>query len=473
MCCFPAAGSSGAGAAAAAAQQEPTAQQKPLEEMDLDEFLDGGFTAYGGAAAAAGGSSSDEEGQELSSGSGQEDMEEGDSEGLSEDEAALLAGMANGHAKPPSKQTSQQQQKAAKKQPAAAEEQGGDSSSEDEEEEAAAAAAGGKGEDYQAVAADSNRLKGQISKHRQQLEALRTKDPEFYKYLQQTDAQLLGFGEGEEEEEGMEDLSESSDEGSDSEDAQEQPASAAAAKKQKQKQAAAAADSEEEEDEAGSEDEEAAAAAAEPGYNVTSEMLDSWCKAALKNPTPGTVKHLVQAYRAACHYGDSEAGLDTTLRISSSAVFNRVLLFMLREADGLFRRMLGLPLDAATAAPAAAAAGGAGPGPSSTGQQQQQGGKGAKGALLLGPQVSKAPRWRKVEGLVKSYLGNTLHLLGQMTEPAMLAFLLRRLRASAAFLGPFDKIQRKLLKAALQVFGTAEHGPRVQVSLCVWGRGGG
>jgi nucleolar complex protein 2 len=449
-------------------------QQKPLEEMDLDEFLDGGFTAYGGAAAAGGGSSSDEENQEPSSSGGEEDMGDDDSEGLSDDEEVLLAGMANGHAKPLSKQPPQQQQKAAKKQPAAATaaaEQDGDSS-DDEEGDAAAAAAGGKGEEYQAVAADSQRLKGQISKHRQQLEALKTKDPEFYAYLQQTDAQLLGFGEGEEGEEDLEDLSESSDEGSDSEDNQEQPATAAAAKKQQQKQkqaAAAAADSDDEEEEPGSEDEEAAAAAeggAEPGYNVTSEMLDGWCKAALKNPTLGTVKHLVQAYRAACHYGDSEAGLDTTLRISSSAVFNRVLLFMLREADGLFRRMLGLPLDAATAAPAA------GPGPSST-SQQQQGAKGGaasgKGALLLGPQVSKAPRWRKVEGLVKSYLGNTLHLLGQMTEPAMLAFLLRRLRASAAFLGPFDKIQRKLLKAALQVFGTAEHAPRVQVRM----RGGG
>jgi len=64
---------------------------------------------------------------------------------------------------------------------------------------------------------------------------------------------------------------------------------------------------------------------------------------------------------------------------------------------------------------------------------------------------------------VRSYLGNTLHLLGNMTEPAMLAFMLRRLRASAPMLAPFAKIQRRLLKLALQLFGSAENAPRLQV----------
>lgn len=35
---------------------------------------------------------------------------------------------------------------------------------------------------------------------RAQLEALRERDPEFYAYLQQSDAELLGFGAGEDDE---------------------------------------------------------------------------------------------------------------------------------------------------------------------------------------------------------------------------------------------------------------------------------
>ena len=40
---------------------------------------------------------------------------------------------------------------------------------------------------------------------------------------------------------------------------------------------------------------------------------------------------------------------------------------------------------------------------------------------------------------------------GQMTDAAMLAFILRRVRASTLFLAPYEKLQRKFLKLALQV----------------------
>lgn len=135
--------------------------------------------------------------------------------------------------------------------------------------------------------------------------------------------------------------------------------------------------------------------------------------------------------------------------------------------------------------------------------------------------VTRLPRWRKAESLAKSFLGNTLHILGaaalvsctyitaksccpdglwtpltlctllkwrvrisggiplpsrslsacsagNMTNASMQAFILRRLRASAAFLRPFEKLTRKLLKAALQLFGTAEdHAVRVQAILFI------
>lgn len=68
--------------------------------------------------------------------------------------------------------------------------------------------------------------------------------------------------------------------------------------------------------------------------------------------------------------------MTSTLTISSGAVFNKVMLFMLKEADGIFRRMLGLQADTSSAA-----AGGSGAGTS---------------GVLLSEQVTKAPRWRKV-----------------------------------------------------------------------------
>ena len=61
-----------------------------------------------------------------------------------------------------------------------------------------------------------------------------------------------------------------------------------------------------------------------------------------------------------------------------------------REIDGIFRRML---LEGASA-------------------KQQA-------APLTAAALVKLPRWRKVDPLVKSYLGNTLHLLGK--EPRVAA----------------------------------------------------
>lgn len=147
---------------------------------------------------------------------------------------------------------------------------------------------------------------------------------------------------------------------------------------------------------------------------------------------------------------------------------------MLKEADGIFRRMLAAPAPAA-AQPAAGAGGKASGGDKKGGKKAADGAAAAAvaaaGKFDTTAEVVKSPRWRKASLLVKSFLGNTLHLLGASTESAMLAFVLRRLRASAPFLGPFAKIQRRTLRAALGVFGSADNAPRVQVRFWFCGVG--
>jgi nucleolar complex protein 2 len=73
------------------------------------------------------------------------------------------------------------------------------------------------------------------------------------------------------------------------------------------------------------------------------------------------------------------------------------------------------------------------------------------------------PRWKKLEPLIKSYLGNALHVLTQMTDAGMITFTLRRLGASADLLGPFERVQRKMLKAVLQVFGGGDDADNAQL----------
>lgn len=140
------------------------------------------------------------------------------------------------------------------------------------------------------------------------------------------------------------------------------------------------------EEEAEAEEEEAAAEAEEREDAVpeepkatsviTSESLKSWCLAAQKNASLGAVKQMTRLYRIACHYGDEDGG-EESLQLASSAVYNNILLFMLGKADGMFRKALGIDSDDVD--------------------------------------VTKQPRWPKYEPLVRSYLGNTLHLLGTLS----------------------------------------------------------
>ncbi|GAQ82293.1 hypothetical protein KFL_001060260 [Klebsormidium nitens] len=249
------------------------------------------------------------------------------------------------------------------------------------------------GEGESDVRGQNRTLKSEISQHKAQLEALKKKDPEFYKYLEDYDKELLDFDEEEEEGEGPED---------------------------------------EAEEEGGEEEHETEGVGAGKGGEelvLTTAMVDAWCKAAKEKHAFGATKNLLRAFRASCHYGDGDGeNLTSQISIASSHVFNRVMLFALREMDGILRALLGI-----------------------NGQDEK-----TKVA-----DVAKLPRWRKVEPLVRSYLGNALHVLNQMTDTAMIAFTLRRLKASVALLSPFPKFSKKYLKLVLHFWAGSEDSLRL------------
>ena len=62
-----------------------------------------------------------------------------------------------------------------------------------------------------------------------------------------------------------------------------------------------------------------------------------------------SVEESPQAFRIACHFGDTETEMDSTLRSTSVIVFNRLVIFVLKEADQIFRQLLGVTDDAALA----------------------------------------------------------------------------------------------------------------------------
>ncbi|DBA84942.1 TPA: hypothetical protein ACH3X2_005684 [Trebouxia sp. C0005] len=347
---------------AVAAERKKSDKAKPAKrapaELSVDDFLDGGFMSV------------DVQQDQLS--------DSGDSEAEAGDDAATMDSDAEQDAHDMT----------------AADDAGSASESDDDAADTEA----------DPVRAQNKQYKTEIASHQAQLEALREQDPEFYEYLQQTDQELLKFGQDDdEEEEGtIEDASE---------DDQEATARLPMEEAEEQQQPSTSGQQK----------------------HVSRAMVQAWCNAAKANASPAAMHKLLQAYRLACHYGDTEEQVHETMKISSSAVFNRLMLFVLKEGHHIFLRMLSL--DELT--------------------------------TVTARDVQRSKRMKKVEGLLKSFLGNSLHLLGQMTDSAMLTFTLRRLRASVILLAPFVKLQRKFLRQVLTIFGGADKAPRLQALLFI------
>lgn len=307
-------------------QQEREAAKK-IEDLDIDEFLAGDFLdddlAIHAAVAPNGVGLHGSDSEDDMSLSGSDDD---DSLGVSSDDDNVPR-QQNGAALPPS------------------------SSSDDDEADET---------DADPLTQQTKSLKGEVSKHKSQLEALKKKDPEFYKYLEATDKQLLAFGS---DSEGDEDSDNDNDSDEDSDDDVDVDA---------EKQDGENIENIEDDDNKQQ---------ITQHQSVTLAMVDTWCTTVVNTqgvpPPMGAVKSILRAYRVACHYGDSEDMVEEGMKIASSAVYNKLLLFVLKEMDGVLRRMLGV-----------------------------------EGNVVVSD-LPRLARWKKVEPLIKTYLGNTLHLLGK------------------------------------------------------------
>ncbi|KAM3285510.1 nucleolar complex-associated protein 2 [Capsicum chacoense] len=230
--------------------------------------------------------------------------------------------------------------------------------------------------------------------HVEQLKRLQLKDPEFYQFLQEHDKELLEF-----DDEDIDDDDETEMHGDEIED--------------------------DEADEFDAEQlDHADGKEVKSSTNVvTSAMVDSWCSSIHENRNSGAIRSLMRAFRTACHYGD-DTGEDAKSKWStmSSAVFNKIMLFVLKEMDGILRGLLKLPTS------------------------------GGKKEMIK--DMSNTKRWKSNNHLVKSYLGNALHVLNQMTDTEMISFTLRRLRFSSVFLAAFPALLRKYIKVLLHFWGT-------------------
>lgn len=136
--------------------------------------------------------------------------------------------------------------------------------------------------------------------HAQDLEKLKAKDPDFYRYLQENDEELLNFAAG------------SGEDSDEEEDAPQLPKSA------KGKGKATQEDEDEEEDDA---------------HVVTMATLRRWQRAMIQHRSLKALRKLLLAFRSAAHMDDPEEeqrDSQHSFVVEEAAVFNKLLLTVLK-----------------------------------------------------------------------------------------------------------------------------------------------
>ncbi|KAK3848244.1 MAG: Noc2p family-domain-containing protein [Linnemannia gamsii] len=246
-----------------------------------------------------------------------------------------------------------------------------------------------------------------------QLDALKEKDPEFYKYLQENDSGLLDFdGEmedlesEEEDDEDEEEEGEEMDVDSDEEMEEENP------KKKKGKNVEV-------------EEEEGETMDGVP--LVTKDMVAAWQAALVEKHSLRALRRLLLAFRAGAHLHDSEDDRTYAYKINSPIVFNKLVVTCLKHVIPTLDHHLPI--------------------------QTTSGGKPKP--------VNSGSKYQTLQPLVKSFLQNTLFLLKELTDQEMIYFVIRETEKAIRYLVGFPKIAKDLLKHLLFLWSTATDRVRI------------
>ena len=275
--------------------------------------------------------------------------------------------------------------------------------SSDDEEEAESSDEGSEAEEEEEEDEEEQMLEDEVKQHAAELERLKAEDPEFFKFLEKNDSNLLSFGQDEDKDEDEEDEEESEDE-------------------------------QEEDEEEDEEEEEPTTPAPADGYGpqeLTLTLLKTIEHAALEQRSIKGLRKLVLAFKAASHMADESSSKGSGMaanqqayNIASSNVFDRLLVTCLTSLPEAFGHHLFQDPDYSAMDPAPFA------------------------------KLGSVPAFRSLKPLIYRTLKALHYLLGQVTEPSLLAFTLSRLERFLPFLIPFPRLSKFYLKTLLSLWAT-------------------
>ncbi|KAL1642672.1 Nucleolar Complex 2 protein [Didymella pomorum] len=239
--------------------------------------------------------------------------------------------------------------------------------------------------------------------HKRDIENLKNNDPEFYKYLESNDKELLDFEDDDLAE--MDALSASEDE---------------ATPRKKQKKASKASKAEPESDE----ESEAAT-----GNEVSKQLIQKWKSAMETKSSLRAMKEVVLAFRSAAHLNDEE-GKAYKYSISDPDVYHLVLV----SALTLVPKVLDHHLPA----------------------------KKSAGDKIRIPTDSK--KFRTMTPLLKSHTVSIQHLLENLSDASTLRMTLDSLLNLLPYILSFKKVVREIIKTVAGVWSDSSNDEMTRIS---------
>lgn len=244
---------------------------------------------------------------------------------------------------------------------------------------------------------------------RKAMDDLATKDPEFYKFLKETDPEALDFDENADLAE-VDDLSGGEEEAEEDED--EKPK-----KKRKKVEKKAKAEPEEEEE------------SGEP--ELTKEMVAKWKKSMIETKSLRASRQVVLAFRCAAHL--NEAGAQETSQkytISSPQVFNDVLVAALKHIPEVMNHHLPVK-------------------------------ESASGKLYV---QTESKKFKTLSLLLKTYTASVIHLLGTLSDDKTLKLTISSLDPLLPYLLNFRQLLKALVKTVVNFWSQAASSETTKIT---------
>ncbi|KAJ4333677.1 Nucleolar Complex 2 protein [Didymella glomerata] len=272
-----------------------------------------------------------------------------------------------------------------------------DASEGSSDEDMADATANGDDDDVSASDSESG---DDVETHKRDIENLKKNDPEFYKYLESNDKELLDFEDDDLAE--MDALSASEDE---------------ATPRKKQKKAGKAEPESDEESEAAT------------GNEVSKQLIQKWKSAMETKSSLRAMKEVVLAFRSAAHLNDEE-GKAYKYSIADPDVYHQVLV----SALTLVPKVLNHHLPA----------------------------KESAGGKIRIPTDSK--KFRTMTPLLKSHTVSIQHLLENLSDASTLRMTLDSLLNLLPYILSFKKVVREIVKTVAGVWSDSSNNEVTRLS---------